>query len=81
MLLDVADPPGRRGEACQVLQGNRLVINGPFAEPKELIAGYWILQVASMDEAVDWARRVPFEALARIYPASTAPRARSRSAS
>jgi len=34
-----------------------------------------------MDETVDWARRVPFEARARIYPASTAPRARSRSVS
>jgi hypothetical protein len=48
--------------------GNRTVISGPFAEPKGLIAGYWILQVTSMDEAVEWARHVPFEALARIYP-------------
>jgi hypothetical protein len=44
------------------------VISGPFAEPKELIAGYWILQLTSMDEAAGWARRVPFEALARISP-------------
>ncbi len=43
-------------------------VYGPFAEPKKLIAGYWILQVKSMDEAVAWARRVPFEALSRIYP-------------
>jgi hypothetical protein len=48
--------------------GNRTVINGPFAESKELVAGYWILQVKSMDEAVEWAKRVPFEALSRIYP-------------
>jgi hypothetical protein len=41
--------------------GNRTAISGPFAEPKELIAGYWILHVRSMDETVDWARRVPFE--------------------
>jgi len=40
-----------------------------------------ILHMRSMDETVDWARRVPFEARARIYPASTAPRARSRSVS
>jgi hypothetical protein len=46
--------------------GNRTVISGPFAEPKELIAGYRILQVTSMDEAVDGAGRVPFEVLARI---------------
>ena len=37
----------------------RTVIDGPFAETKELIAGYWIWQVASMDEAVSWARRCP----------------------
>jgi hypothetical protein len=60
--------PERRGEAGQVLAGNRTVINGLFAEPKELIAGYWILQVTSMDEAVHWTRRLPFEALAWIYP-------------
>ena len=69
MLLDLAGLyPGAQGESCQVLRGNRTVISGPFAEPKELIAGYWILHVTSMDEAVEWARRVPFEALARIYP-------------
>ena len=69
MLLDLAGLyPGAQGESCQVLRGNRTVISGPFAGPKELIAGYWILHVTSMDEAVEWARRVPFEALARIYP-------------
>jgi hypothetical protein len=47
--------------------GNRAVIDGPFAESKELIAGYWILQVMSMDEPVEWAKRFPFEALSRIY--------------
>jgi hypothetical protein len=38
---------------------NRTVIDGPFAETKELIAGYWIWQVRSMDEAVEWVRRCP----------------------
>jgi hypothetical protein len=38
----------------------RTVIDGPFAETKELIAGYWIIQVKSKDEAIEWARRVPF---------------------
>jgi hypothetical protein len=38
---------------------NRTVIDGPFAETKELIAGYWIWQVKSMDEAVDWVKRCP----------------------
>ena len=37
------------------------VIDGPFAETKELVAGFWIWQVASMDEAVEWLRRAPFE--------------------
>lgn len=38
----------------------RLVIDGPFAETKELIAGYWVWQVKSMDEAVDWLKKAPF---------------------
>jgi hypothetical protein len=40
---------------------NRTVIDGPFAETKELIAGYWIWQVRSMDEAVEWLKRAPFD--------------------
>jgi hypothetical protein len=56
------------GRRVKFSGGNRTVINGPFAESKELVAGYWILQVKSMDEAVEWAKRVPFEALSRIYP-------------
>jgi hypothetical protein len=47
---------------------NRTVIDGPFSDPKQVIADYWILQVPSMDEAVAWADRFPFEALSRIYP-------------
>jgi hypothetical protein len=43
------------------------LVDGPFGE-KDAVAGYWILQVQSMDEAVDWANRTPFEALGRIYP-------------
>ena len=35
------------------------MLNGPFAETKELIAGFWLLQVKSMDEAIEWIRRVP----------------------
>lgn len=38
---------------------NRTVIDGPFAETKELIAGYWIWQVKSMQEAIDWLKRCP----------------------
>jgi hypothetical protein len=39
----------------------RTVVDGPFTEAKELIAGFWIWQVKSMDEAVEWARRAPFQ--------------------
>jgi hypothetical protein len=42
--------------------GKRTVIDGPFGEAKEIVAGYWILQVKSMDEAIQWAKRLPFEA-------------------
>ena len=38
----------------------RTVVDGPFAEAKELIAGYWIWQVKSLEEAVEWAKRIPF---------------------
>ena len=42
--------------------GTRSVVAGPFGEPTRTVAGYWILQVKSMDEAVEWAKRLPFEA-------------------
>src|SRR4029453_430930 len=51
----------RRGRSGQVL-GRRTVVDGPFGEPKEIVAGYWILQVTSMDEAIEWAKWLPFEA-------------------
>ena len=69
VLLDIAGIlPSATGKRVTFSGGKRAVIDGPFDKPKELIAGYWILRVESMDEAVEWAERVPFEALARIYP-------------
>jgi len=41
--------------------GRRTVIDGPFAETKELVAGFWLWQVKSMDEAIEWLKRAPFE--------------------
>lgn len=41
-------------------RGKTTVVDGPFTETKELVAGYWILDVKSRDEAIEWARRVPF---------------------
>jgi hypothetical protein len=37
------------------------VVDGPFAEAKELVGGFWLIQAKSQDEAVEWARRVPFK--------------------
>jgi hypothetical protein len=42
-------------------RGRTIVTDGPFAETKELIAGYWVIQCKDMDEALSWARRVPFD--------------------
>jgi hypothetical protein len=69
VLVDLAGLlPSAEGSRVRFAGGDRTVIAGPFPESKQLIAGYWILQVASMDEAVEWAKRAPFEALSRIYP-------------
>jgi hypothetical protein len=51
--------PSSRGKRVRFSGTKRTVIDGPFAETKELIAGYWIWQVKSMDEAVEWLKRCP----------------------
>ena len=51
--------PSSKGKRVRFSGDKKTVIDGPFAETKELIAGYWIWQVKSMDEAVEWARRCP----------------------
>src|SRR5215204_6653527 len=69
VLVDLAGLlPSVMGRRVKLSGGDRTVIDGPFPESKQLIAGYWILQVPSMEEAVEWAKRAPFEALSRIYP-------------
>jgi hypothetical protein len=69
VLVDLAGLlPSAEGRRVRFADGDRTVIDGPFPESKQLIAGYWILQVPSMEEAVEWAKRAPFEALSRIYP-------------
>ena len=69
VLVDLAGLlPSVTGRRVKLSEGNRTVVDGPFTESKQLIAGYWILQVQSMDEAVEWAGRFPFEAWSRIYP-------------
>ena len=52
--------PSAKGKRVRFSGAERTVIDGPFAETKELIAGFWIWKVKSMDEAVDWLKRAPF---------------------
>ncbi len=69
VLVDLAGLlPSAEGGRVTFSGGSRAVIKGPFDESKKLIAGYWILRVESMDDAMEWAKRAPFEALSRIYP-------------
>lgn len=59
-LLDGAGlQSSSKGARVKFSKGKRTVIDGPFAETKELIAGYWIIQVNSREEAIEWAKRAP----------------------
>ena len=51
--------PSSNGKRVRLAGGKATVVDGPFAETKELIAGYWIWQVKSMDEALEWVKRIP----------------------
>ena len=51
--------PSSKGKRVRFAGGKKTVIDGPFAETKELVAGYWIWQVKSMEEAIEWVRRCP----------------------
>ena len=59
MLAGEGLHPSSKGKRIEISGGERNVIDGPFAETKELVAGYWVWQVRSMEEAVEWARRCP----------------------
>jgi hypothetical protein len=61
-LLDVSGlQPSSKGARVKFSGSKRTVIDGPFAETKELIAGFWLIQVESKEGALEWAKRVPFE--------------------
>ena len=53
--------PTSKGARVRFSGGKRAVIDGPFAETKELIAGFWLWQVKSKEEAIEWLKRAPFE--------------------
>ena len=59
MLAGEGLHPSAKGKRVRLSGSKRTVIDGPFAETKELIAGFWIWQVKSMEEAVEWVKRVP----------------------
>jgi len=61
MLAGEGLHPSSKGKRVRFSGQNRTVIDGPFAETRELIAGFWLWQVKSMDEAIDWVKRVPFD--------------------
>jgi hypothetical protein len=58
--------PSSKGKRVKFSGGNRIVTDGPFAETRELIAGYWIWKVKSLDEAVEWLKKAPFDGGAEL---------------
>jgi hypothetical protein len=61
MLAGEGLHPTSRGKRVRFAGKERTVIDGPFAETKELLAGFWLLQAKSMDEALEWVKRAPFD--------------------
>lgn len=59
MLAGDGLQPSSKGKRVKFSGDKRIVVDGPFAETKELIAGYWIWQVRSMEEALEWVKRCP----------------------
>lgn len=60
ILLDLAGlQPSSKGTRIKFSDGRPTVVDGPFTGTKELIAGYWLIQVKSKEEAIDWAKRAP----------------------
>jgi hypothetical protein len=59
MLAGEGLHPSSRGKRVRFTDSGRTVIDGPFSETKELVAGFWLWQVSSMEEAVEWAKRCP----------------------
>ena len=60
MLAGEGLQPSSKGVRVTFSGSERKVIDGPFAETKELLAGYWLWQVKSLDEAIEWVKRAPF---------------------
>jgi hypothetical protein len=61
MLAGEGLHPSSKGKRVKFAGAQRTVIDGPFVETKELVAGYWLWQVTSMDDAVEWLKKAPFD--------------------
>lgn len=62
MLAGEGLRPSSKGKRVRFFRdGRRIITDGPFAETKELIAGFWLWKVNSLDEAVEWVKRIPFD--------------------
>src|SRR5689334_19354444 len=60
VLLDLGGlKPSAKAARVRFSGASRTVLDGPFAETKELVAGFWLLQVKSLEEAIEWAKRCP----------------------
>jgi hypothetical protein len=61
MLAGEGLQPSSKGARVKFSRNKTTVIDGPFAETKELVAGFWLWEAKSLDDAVEWAKRAPFE--------------------
>lgn len=61
MLAGEGLTPSSQGKRVRFSGKQRAIVDGPFAEAKELVAGFWIWQVKNMDEAIEWIKRSPFQ--------------------
>ena len=78
MLAGEGLQPSSKGKRVRFSGHQRTVIDGPFTETKELIAGFWLWQVKSLEEAVEWLKRAPFDGdteveIRQVYEASDFP--------
>ena len=68
MLMGEGLHPSSKAARVRFANGKTTVIDGPFSETKELVAGFWIWKVNSMDEAIEWVKRAPFGSDENVQP-------------
>ena len=70
MLAGEGLHPTSKGAKVRIQRGQVSVIDGPFTEAKEIVAGFWLWQCRSLDEAIEWVKRIPFEDFGENLPES-----------